>query len=293
MSNVPFVKAVMGWIYKLTSPSGRGYIGKTTRKAVEVRIKQHCSRTSKCHAIAAAIRKYGIDKFVIEKWQYPDEYLLEYEQLFILDHGTLAPDGYNLKAAGYDNTQVPEVRHKMAEKTRERWTDATIRAQTIESIKAAAAARWERPGQREAASRAAAKRMQDPREREAARRRMQAAWADPAQRDKFLESKHTRWDSDAREKAAASARRKWETRPGYKAQVSTKMKERWADPEFRQRMSEAMTGRTMAPEHRAKIGEIRKRTWDALPEARKAEINKARADGRKRAREARAAAGVL
>ena len=69
----------MGWIYKLTSP--------------------------------AAIRKYGIDTFVIEKWQFPDEYLIEYERLFIEDHGTLSPD--NLKAAGYDDRPSDETRAKL------------------------------------------------------------------------------------------------------------------------------------------------------------------------------------
>ena len=273
--------APMGWIYKLTSPSGRAYIGKTQRKAVEIRIKEHCDKTSKCRAIAAAIRKYGIGNFVIEKWEYPNEYLVEYEQLFIMDHGTLAPDGYNLKAAGHDNTQVPEVRRKMGEQPRERWQDPEYRAKSIESIRAAANKRWERPEEREKISRAAKKRYEDPAEREAMSQRSKAMWDE--HRAKMTEVLRSNWDDETRQKAAESANRKWETNPELKTHVANKVKDLWADPEYRQRQCAAMTGRTMSEEGRAKMRETRKKMWDALPQERKDELNRLRAEGRRRA----------
>lgn len=41
----------MGWIYKLTSPSGKSYIGKTTMR-LEDRLKAHQKPSNQCHAIA-------------------------------------------------------------------------------------------------------------------------------------------------------------------------------------------------------------------------------------------------
>lgn len=278
----------MGWIYKLTSPSGRAYIGKTQQTRVEIRIKEHCQRTSHCRVIARAIQKYGIDNFVVEKWQFPDEYLLEYEQLFIMDHGTLAPDGYNLKAAGYDNTPVPEVRKKMGEHSRTRWQDPEYRAKVGANISIAMQARWERPEEHEKASRRAKKQMEDPAVREASSKRMKAKWEDPEFRERNTQLLRDNWTPEVRQKAADSANRKWDTNPELKENVSQKVSALWADPEYRARQRQAMTGRKVSEEGRAKMSEARKRAWEALPQERKDEIIRRRAEGRRRALAAKA-----
>ena len=62
-------------IYKLTSPSGRAYVGYTGQPVV-VRWGQHVRRaaTGAKHPLLAAIRKYGADSFVVET-------LAEYDDL--------------------------------------------------------------------------------------------------------------------------------------------------------------------------------------------------------------------
>ena len=85
----------MGWIYKLTSPTGQAYIGQTTG-SVASRLKQHCAPWSKCRAIAEALRRYGPGRFAVQQWEFPDEELAEREQEFIRRHRTRAPRGYNL-----------------------------------------------------------------------------------------------------------------------------------------------------------------------------------------------------
>jgi hypothetical protein len=54
-------------IYKLTSPSGRSYVG-FTGQAVKERWRQHVARagTGARHPLCAAIRKYGPDAFAVE-----------------------------------------------------------------------------------------------------------------------------------------------------------------------------------------------------------------------------------
>ena len=58
----------MGFIYKITSPSKKLYVGQTRRKVPEKRWKQHCweSRSGKTHALSNAIRKYGAENMKFE-----------------------------------------------------------------------------------------------------------------------------------------------------------------------------------------------------------------------------------
>ena len=95
----------MGFVYMLTSPSKKRYIGITSRKCVEDRWKEHFKASQKaeggCPMIKRAIQKYGFDK--IEKeilLEIDNEFLNEYEQKFIKQYNTLAPNGYNCTSGG-------------------------------------------------------------------------------------------------------------------------------------------------------------------------------------------------
>jgi len=101
----------MGYIYILTSPSERSYIGQTTRP-IQKRIEEH--RTGKsvdCRAIYNAIQFYGWDAFDIDWCYCPDEDLNKHEELMEEVLGTLAPSGYNLmKGGGSGGTRSEETR---------------------------------------------------------------------------------------------------------------------------------------------------------------------------------------
>jgi group I intron endonuclease len=282
----------MGFIYKLTSPSGKAYIGKTTRKAVEIRLKQHRSPNSKCTAIRNAIQKYGYENFVVEKWAFPDEYLLEYEQLFIKDHGTLSPDGYNLKAAGFDNRQTDDVLAVMGEMVRQRWEDPDYRARVTESVRVTANKRWEDPKERENASAAAKRRFEDPEEREKTSHRSKKMWKDPEFRARAEAEAwaKTRWTDDTRAKASASASRKFANNPDQVEKIRAEQKALWEDPEHRARMTKSMTGRKMSEEGRARVREARQRAWTAMTDEQKADRIAKQQAGRQRAAAAKAAA---
>lgn len=89
----------MGYIYILTSPSGKSYIGQTIH-TIDKRFQDHRKKHSACIAIRDAIKKYGWENFEKDWYECPDEDLNFDEELLIREMGTLSPDGYNLKEGG-------------------------------------------------------------------------------------------------------------------------------------------------------------------------------------------------
>ena len=98
----------MGIIYKITSPSGKSYIGKTNG-TLKRRLRVHMSSGSKCPAIKAAIEKYGEDAMSIDILaEVPDPLSNEWEMFMIKKHGTYGPGGYNLTpGGGRPSSKVP------------------------------------------------------------------------------------------------------------------------------------------------------------------------------------------
>jgi len=117
----------MGAIYKITSPSGRMYVGQTTKK-VDERMTQHKSirsnRDSKS-AINESIRKYGFEAHVIEviEIDIPNELLDEREIYWIAELKTYSkkyPEvGLNLTEGG-DCRPTWKDDKKRVEKARKR-----------------------------------------------------------------------------------------------------------------------------------------------------------------------------
>ncbi len=90
----------MGDIYKLDFPSGKSYVGLSTRGAVH-RYKQHKQPSAK-GIVADALRKYGFDNVVmtvIDNAETLPE-LCKLEIKYIAEHNTKVPNGYNLTDGG-------------------------------------------------------------------------------------------------------------------------------------------------------------------------------------------------
>jgi group I intron endonuclease len=104
----------MGYIYILTSPSGKSYIGQTIR-SIEKRFKAHQKERSRCMAIYNAIQKYGWENFEKDWYECPDEDLNFDEELLVREMGTLSPGGYNLKEGGGNCKLSEETKQKMSE----------------------------------------------------------------------------------------------------------------------------------------------------------------------------------
>lgn len=94
----------MGCLYKLTSPSGKSYIG-ITSKTFDERWSKHVEHSLGKRdngALYGAMRKYGIDSFTKEVLSYSDDWseLCRMEITAIAQHSTLAPNGYNISSGG-------------------------------------------------------------------------------------------------------------------------------------------------------------------------------------------------
>ena len=92
-----------GKIYKITSPSGKAYIGQTIQNLNE-RIRNHRKSKSNCTLLKRAAEKYGWENMHIEvlvELDFYDKELLDFwEQELISVFTTLAPKGYNCDGGG-------------------------------------------------------------------------------------------------------------------------------------------------------------------------------------------------
>jgi group I intron endonuclease len=90
----------MGFIYCISSPSNKVYIGQTIRN-VPKRIKEHAKREGSCILLENAIQKYGLDCMKVEiLLEVNNEMLDEYEMMFIDMYNSIEPNGYNIRSGG-------------------------------------------------------------------------------------------------------------------------------------------------------------------------------------------------
>lgn len=99
----PKLQKQMGYIYCLIFPSGKMYIGQTTRQ-LNIRISEHNRCYKGCLLLNNAIKKYK---------EFNTEILLEvnndkldhYETIFIDIYNTIEPNGYNIRSGGSSNSK--------------------------------------------------------------------------------------------------------------------------------------------------------------------------------------------
>ena len=107
-----------GIIYKITAPSGRAYVGKTTQPLSRRRAAHESDSAKKpiCPAIHRAIKKHG-DAMV---WEILSRHsnaaeLNAAEIAAIAKHRTLSPNGYNLTAGGEGGKRSDETKQRHRE----------------------------------------------------------------------------------------------------------------------------------------------------------------------------------
>jgi group I intron endonuclease len=109
---------VYGVIYKLTSPSGKVYVGQTTmlERRWDYYRRLSCKHQRQLHK---ALVKYGWDSFIKEvvDYAYDKEYLDFLECLYIGLNNSIAT-GYNSATGGANSKHSPETIAKMRESKR-------------------------------------------------------------------------------------------------------------------------------------------------------------------------------
>ncbi len=114
-------------IYKLTSPSGKSYIGQSNN--IELRMKNYKSNLCKNQTrLYNAINKYGFDNFSIEYIKIVEYYISEdkiqeflnrYEIYYIKKYDTIE-NGYNLRSGGSRGRHSQESKNKISNANRNR-----------------------------------------------------------------------------------------------------------------------------------------------------------------------------
>lgn len=255
----------MGILYRVTSPSGKSYLGITVR-SLAARWNAHVQAAAKGSdlLICRAIRKYGKQSMQVETLAVVENFELPaLEQRAIRALGTKVPNGYNLSDGGESGSKGY------------RWT-AQQREQLTQSLRRS----WkEHPGA--AARRASARR----------------AWAEirarPELKARISEDVRKAWADLETGPRMRAAIREANNRPEVRAKRSELAKQQWADPEVRARMVASMSkprgpgvgwsaerkvsqgratsARYASPEARARHGEMVKRGWTPERRARHSE----------------------
>ncbi len=234
-------------IYCITnSANGKRYVGQTIQ-SIETRWRQHCSLQGKCRAIESAIKKYGSDAFSIEEIALAEsiEELDRLEQKWIARLNTVAPNGYNLSGGGEgagvmnESTKAiiranamrpehlarfeemrskPEVRAKMAEELKARWSDPDFKKKAGAAI-SASLNNPDVKARRNAALVLAASKPENKAKLAAA---MAEVRARPEVNAKRAESMRKAWDVPGAREQRAAAIRAAKTSPEFKAKIAAR-----------------------------------------------------------------------
>ena len=103
-----------GIIYKISSPSGKVYVGQTIR-SFEKRMQEHRQESSGCTLIKRSIDKYGDGmKYEIIEDNIPHEQLDEREIYWVKELNSIAPNGYNCTTGGqFSKEYSQELKDRM------------------------------------------------------------------------------------------------------------------------------------------------------------------------------------
>lgn len=99
------------YIYKITNKiNGKIYIGQTIG-SIKNRWQKHCCASNSKPGIAAAIKKYGKENFIIKEIGGANSQSeLNYKEwLLIHKNKCIAPNGYNLRGGGNSKGKVTEI----------------------------------------------------------------------------------------------------------------------------------------------------------------------------------------
>lgn len=222
----------MGCLYKLTSPSGKSYIG-ITSKTLDKRWAKHVEHAlgkRDSGALYAALRKYGPDSFYRESLIECDDWdeLCRLEIEHIAKLGTFAPGGYNLTTGG-EGIQGPRselVKQKISVAQKKRFSNPTERDKLLENSAKGRLALAEK-------------------------RRLNPPIPKPPKPRLSKEERSRRT-------------REGMSKPGVAEKVRECARQRAANPEWRAKVSASKKGKpgfVKSPELCKKISEARKREW--------------------------------
>lgn len=259
------LKSADPWtVYVITClANDKRYVG-ITCKGRDFRWKQHvraAKRNKRTGALQGAILKYGEEAFSIETIETVANVDLanDAERRYIAEIKTAWPDGYNMNdggeaRGGFAWSEETKAKMRAAASGRE------ILPETRVKLSAAVKARWSDPEYRNRVHQG----NQSP--ECMAKRQFHGRRTGLKYGGQMLGKKHTA-EARAKMSAAQMGRPAWNKgrvasdaeREVLRMRAAKALEARWADPQQREKLSQAMKGRKMSDEARAKLSASRRR----------------------------------
>ena len=136
---------MIGTIYKLTSPSGKNYIGQTTNLKDRKRCFYNPNKYYSGHKLDNAVKKYGIENFkyeiviqIVESDKFKLRKKLDELEIYYIERYDSYNNGYNMTLGGSGSKgcfQTEESRKKISDKAKGRKGSMTGRHLTEEQRK--------------------------------------------------------------------------------------------------------------------------------------------------------------
>ncbi len=264
----------MHTLYKLTFSSGKCYIGQTTRK-LSTRISQHrqsAIRGGSQLPVHCAWRKYGEPEIEVVGEHCSDEELHRAEIKAIADHGSLAPNGYNVSFGGDTApSKSPSVAAKIAEKAKGRKHSDDVKAEMSDGLKE----RWKSDEYRSKVSTGLKATWDDDRRKATSERlkafwdkRKSEGWEMPESHKKNLRGREVSEETRRKMSDSAAGKKKAPRSTETCSKIAKNTSESWRDPEIRSLRSEAISKAlkekyaNMTEEEKKAFSDTRKRAWE-------------------------------
>ena len=120
----------MGYIYCYTSPSGKKYVGQTTKTLAQR--AENGNHYRECTAFWRAIQKYGWENFTCEILEECETNLLDArEEYYITLLNTLVPYGYNIKCGSQSQFRKLVSQYDLYGNFIQNWPCASEAAKTL------------------------------------------------------------------------------------------------------------------------------------------------------------------
>ena len=239
----------MGCIYKETNTiNGKCYIGLSTRDVVKTRHRNHMNGKGGALLLERAVAKHGRDAFVLEFLHDGILLLDELKRLEVEEiakHNCQAPNGYNISPGGnvppsqkgatpwnkgkkgvYSTD--PELRERLAKKSKEAWANPELREQQAQRTKEL----WDDPNYCDLQSQRHKEAVQDPEYRQLQSEIQKEQWQDPDYREQQSKTRKEVWaNPELRKRQSEIQKESWIQNPERRKQQAERTMARFASPD--------------------------------------------------------------
>ena len=243
------------WVYVHVCPNGKRYVGITTAPKPEMRWKE--GRGYEHQLFGRAVRKYGWDNITHEVFEVESEEEMYYAEKYLIAyyHTTESKFGYNRSIGGESGSSgcrcSEELRKKMSEAAKERWSDPEYRKKLSEAHKGKTLSEEQRKKISETLKDSLRSEETKKKKSEASKKN----WLDPEYRKKQLKAKKGKSCSEETKKKISQANKGRTFSEEHRKKLSETRKGKILSEEHRKHIAESLKGKPRSEETKKKIAE--------------------------------------